>query len=45
MDMKEPFINAVRVTIEGAEEKICFERFRVAACFGKALDKIRTNEH
>jgi transposase len=39
MDMREPFINAVRETIEGAEEKICFDRFHVAAYFGNALDK------
>lgn len=45
MDMWEPFINAVRETIEGAEEKICFDRFHVAAYFGKALDKIRATEH
>ena len=45
MDMWEPFINAVRETIEGAEEKICFDRFCVAAYFGKALDKIRATEH
>jgi transposase len=31
MDMWDPFINAVRETIEGAEKKICFERFQVVA--------------
>ena len=35
----------MRETIEGAEEKICFDRFHVAAYFGKALDKIRATEH
>jgi transposase len=45
MDMWEPFINAVRETIKGAGEKICFDRFHVAAYFGKALDKIRATEH
>ena len=45
MDMWEPFINAVREKIEGADEKICFDRFPVAAYFGKALDKIRATEH
>jgi transposase len=45
MDMREPFINAVRETIQGADQKICFDRFHVAACFGKALDKIRATEH
>jgi transposase len=45
MNLFEPFINAVRETIEGAEEKICFERFHVAAYFGKALEKIRATAH
>lgn len=45
MDMWEPFINAVRETIEGVENKICFDRFHVAGYFGKALDKIRAAEH
>ena len=44
MDMWEPFINAVRETVEGADQKICFDRFHVAAYFGKALDKIRATE-
>lgn len=45
MDMWEPFITAVQETIEGAETKICFDRFHVASHFGKALDKVRANEH
>ena len=45
MDMWEPFITAVQETIEGAEEKICFDRFHVAGHFGKALDKVRATEH
>ena len=45
MDTWEPFINAVRETIEGAGEKICFDRFHIDAYFGKALDKIRATEH
>ena len=45
MDMWEPFISAVRETIKGADEKICFDRFHVAAHFGKALDKVRATEH
>jgi transposase len=45
MDMWEPFINAVRETIEGADPKICFDRFHVAAYVGKAMDKIRATEH
>ena len=45
MDMWEPFINAVREVVEGAEKKICFDRFHVASHFGKALDKVRAAEH
>ncbi len=45
MDMWKPFINAVREVVEGAEEKICFDRFHVASHFGKALDKVRAAEH
>jgi transposase len=35
----------VRESIEGAESKICFDRFHVAGHFGKALDKVRAAEH
>lgn len=45
MDMWGPFINAVKEVIEGAEHKICFDRFHVAGYFGKALDKVRAAEH
>jgi len=45
MDMWEPFITAVQETIEGANDKICFDRFHVAGHFGKALDKVRSTEH
>lgn len=45
MDMWEPFITAVRESIEGADSKICFDRFHVAGHFGKALDKVRATEH
>ena len=45
MDMWEAYINAVTEVIEGAEEKICFDRFHVASHFGKALDKVRASEH
>jgi transposase len=45
MDMWEPFITAVQETIEGAEGKICFDRFHVAGHLGKALDKVRATEH
>jgi transposase len=45
MDMWEPYINAVNETVEDAEEKICFDRFHVSQHFGKALDKVRAQEH
>jgi len=45
MDMWEPFITAVQEQIEGADAKICFDRFHVAGHFGKALDKVRASEH
>lgn len=45
MDMWEPFITAVQEKIGGADAKICFDRFHVAAHFGKALDKVRAGEH
>lgn len=45
MDMWKPFINAVKEVIPDGEKKICFDRFHVASYFGKALDKVRANEH
>lgn len=45
MDMWEAYINAVTEVIEGAEEKICFDRFHVASHFGKGVDKVRAAEH
>ena len=45
MDMWEAYINAVTEVIEGAEGLICFDRFHVAAHFGKAVDKVRAAEH
>jgi transposase len=45
MDMWEPYISAVRESIIGADEKICFDRFHVAGHFGKALNKVRAAEH
>jgi transposase len=45
MDMWQAYINAVSEVIEGAEHKICFDRFHVASYFGKALDKVRATEH
>lgn len=45
MDMWEPYISAVREAVDNAEQKICFDRFHVAQHFGKALDKVRAQEH
>ena len=45
MDMWDPFINAVKANFEFAEELIAFDRFHVAQYFGKAVDKVRAEEH
>jgi transposase len=45
MDMWDPFIKAVKASIPEAKDKICFDRFHVAQHFGKALDKVRAQEH
>jgi len=45
MDMWDPYILAVRSCVPDAEQKICFDRFHVAQHFGKALDKVRLQEH
>lgn len=45
MDMWDPFINAVKANFNDAEELIAFDRFHVAQHFGKALDKVRAEEH
>lgn len=43
-DMWEPFIQAIRRCVEGADRKICFDRFHVAQHFGMALDTVRSQE-
>jgi transposase len=45
MDMWDPFIKAVKAVIPDAEKRICFDRYHVAQHFGKALDKVRAQEH
>ena len=45
MDMWDPFINAVKKSFPGAEKLIAFDRFHVSQHFGKALDKVRAEEH
>ena len=45
MDMWDPFIKAVMLTVPNAQDVICFDRFHVAQHFCKAVDKVRTQEH
>lgn len=45
MDMWDPFINAVKKNFHNAENLIAFDRFHVSQHFGKALDKVRSEEH
>jgi transposase len=45
MDMWDPYIAAVRNTIENWEQMICFDRFHVSSHYGKALDKVRAAEN
>ena len=45
MDMWDPFINAVKANFADAEKVVAFDRFHVAQHFGKALDKVRAEEH
>ncbi|MCK5018532.1 MAG: ISL3 family transposase, partial [Candidatus Peribacteraceae bacterium] len=45
MDMWDPYIAAVKATVDGAMEKICFDRFHIAQYFSKAVDKVRAQEH
>jgi len=45
MDMWDPYIGAVRNTVPGWEKKVCFDRFHVSSHYGKALNKVRCQEH
>jgi len=45
MDMWDPFINAIKKSFQDAEKLIAFDRFHVSQHFGKALDKVRAEEH
>lgn len=45
MDMWDPFILAIKNTLPNAMDTICFDRFHVAQHLGKALDKVRAQEH
>jgi transposase len=41
----DPFINAVKANFQHTENLIAFDRFHVSQDFGKALDKVRAEEH
>jgi len=45
MDMWDAFIKAVKENINGAEEKIAFDRFHVSKHVNEAVDKVRRREH
>lgn len=45
MDMWDPFINAVKKNFQNAESLIAFDRFHVSQHLGKAVDKVRAEEH
>ena len=45
MDMRGPYIAAVKATVPEAEEKICFDKYHVASHLGEAVDKVRRQEH
>jgi transposase len=45
MDMSPTYISAVRACIEGADEKIVFDRFHVSQHMNKAVDKVRREEN
>jgi transposase len=45
MDMWDPFINAVKKNFKDAHKLITFDRFHVSQHFGRAVDKVRSEEH
>ena len=45
MDMWDPFINAVKKNFKDAHKLIAFDRFHVSQHFGRAVDKVRSEEH
>jgi transposase len=45
MDMHGPFIAAAKHYLCDAEDKICFDKFHVAALLSKALDQVRRDEN
>ncbi len=45
MDEWQAYINAVERLVPDAEAKICFDKFHLAQHLGKAVDKVRRQEH
>jgi len=45
MDMWQPYINAVRAVVPGADEKIVFDRFHIMQHVLGALDRVRRAEN
>ena len=45
MDMWDPYIASVREHVEGADEKIVFDKFHVAQHLGDAVDQVRRREN
>ena len=45
MDMWDAFIKAVKGNFKNAESMIAFDRYHVAGHLGKAVDKVRAQEH
>lgn len=45
MDMWEPYIQATRKAVPGAEGKIVFDRYHIMAHLNSAVDRVRRKEH
>lgn len=45
MDMWQGYISAVERWIPDAETKICFDKFHIAQHLGRAVDRVRREEH
>ena len=43
--MWEPFVNSVRANLDGADEKIVFERFHIMGYLNRAADSVRTQRN
>lgn len=45
MDMWDPYVNSVKKHLEGAEDKIVFDKFHIAGYLGEAVDQVRRGEN